>query len=66
MSGTTQNYNVCVGANERAEVMLQLLDGRCVVQSIMFSPDEADSVAVELRKFAALTRAKREGAAGSA
>lgn len=61
-----RDVDVCVGADERHNILLQLVEGDTVLQQITFDPDEADDVAGELTKWAAITRAKRTGAKGAA
>lgn len=50
-----------------ADVLVEVIDGNeTVLDQLLFAPDEADSLALDLTKFASMARAKREGAAGSA
>ncbi len=60
--------DVIIGANERNEVTFSLTkrDGARVLQQLFLDPDEADETAAELKKWAAIVRAKREGMKGAA
>jgi hypothetical protein len=49
------------------EVLVQVVDENdAVLEQMLFEPDGADAVAADLNKFAAMARARKQGAAGSA